>query len=84
MRRLEPPGRSAHGKRGQPSRYLNGGANALMRAPSKPRDEQQAAWPRATLEEMDARFAEAMARALRTGQAASSTPIVASVEPRRR
>ena len=50
----------------------------------QPGDEQVCGWSRQEREAMDQAFTEAMARALRTGQAESSTTIGASVEPRRR
>jgi len=53
-------------------------------AEPQPGDEVVGGWTRSEREEMSARFAEAMARELRTGQAESSTTIAASVEPRRR
>src|SRR6516164_4937172 len=34
---------------GRPSRYLNGGSNALVRAPSEPGDEQNGGWSREQL-----------------------------------
>src|SRR5262245_41682293 len=49
----------------------------------QPGDEMQGGWPRATLKEMDQRFAEAMSRALGTGQSHESRAIGASLEPRR-
>jgi len=60
--------RSASGKRiGQSSRYLNGGTNALMRAPSKPGDELQGGWSREQLLRMNDRFVVAVEAAFRSG-----------------
>jgi hypothetical protein len=54
-------------RRGQASRYLNGGENALMRGPSQPGDEQNGTWTREQLERMDAKFCAAMERAIASG-----------------
>ena len=60
--------RSASGKRiGQSSRYLNGGTNALMRAPSKPGDELQGGWTREQLLRTDDCFVVAVEAAFRLG-----------------
>ena len=60
--------RSASGKRiGQSSRYLNGGTNALMRAPSKSSDELQGGWTREQLLRMDDCFVVAVEAAIRLG-----------------
>jgi len=57
-------------------------------ADSQPGDEMVGGWTRDQRERMDQAFAEAMARSLRTGRAASSSSAAssptASVEPRRR
>ena len=50
-------------RRGRPSRYLNGGTNALMRGPNKPGDEIVGEYTRERLIKMDARFCAAMERA---------------------
>jgi hypothetical protein len=47
---------------GRPSRYLNGGTNALMRAPSEPDDRFWTYTP-AQLARMDARFVARLERA---------------------
>jgi hypothetical protein len=54
-------------KRGQASRYLNGGTNALMRAPSAPGDELQGGWTREQLLRMDGDFVAAIERAIARG-----------------
>ena len=54
-------------RRGQPSRYLNGGTNALMRAPSAPGDELQGGWTREQLLRMDGNFVAAIERAIARG-----------------
>jgi hypothetical protein len=54
-------------RRGQPSRYLNGGANALARAPNKPGDEVQGGWTREQLVRMDHRYVAAVEAAFRSG-----------------
>jgi hypothetical protein len=63
---------SANGKRsrGQPSRYLNGGQNALVRRPPHPGEnlEQNGAWTREQLIEMDSRFVARMERAFKRGR----------------
>ena len=52
---------------GRPSRYLNGGSNALVRAPSKPGDELQGGWTREQLLRMDDCFVVAVEAAFRLG-----------------
>jgi len=52
---------------GQSSRYLNGGQNALMRAPNKPGDELQGGWTREQLLRMDDCFVAAVEVAIRLG-----------------
>jgi hypothetical protein len=62
--------RRASGKRiGQASRYLNGGANALVRRPPNPGEnlQQVGEWPRERLLKMDAQFCAAMERAIARG-----------------
>jgi hypothetical protein len=54
-------------RRGRPSRYLNGGTNALMRAPSAPGDELQGGWTREQLLRMDDRYVAAVEAAIRLG-----------------
>jgi hypothetical protein len=54
-------------RRGQPSRYLNGGANALTRAPNKPGDEVHGGWTREQLLRMDDCFVVAVEAAFRLG-----------------
>jgi hypothetical protein len=54
-------------RRGQSSRYLNGGTNALMRAPNKPGDEVQGGWTREQLLRMDDCFVVAVEAAIRLG-----------------
>ena len=54
-------------RRGRPSRYLNGGANALTRAPNKPGDEVQGGWTREQLLRMDDCFIVAVEAAIRLG-----------------
>jgi hypothetical protein len=54
-------------RRGQASRYLNGGENALMRGPFQPGDEQNGGWSRAQLTRMDAKFCAALERAFHRG-----------------
>jgi len=58
---------ASSGKRGQPSRYLNGGTNALMGGPNKPSNEQNGGWTRKQLMEMDSDFIAAMERAIARG-----------------
>jgi len=58
---------ASSGKRGQPSRYLNGGTNALMGGPNKPGNEQNDGWTRKQLMEMDSDFIAAMERAIARG-----------------
>ena len=56
-------------KRGQASRYLNGGENALVRRPPRPREnlEQNGGWTREQLLRMDDRFVVAVEAAMRLG-----------------
>src|SRR6516165_10614900 len=54
-------------RRGQASRYLNGGENALMRGPFKPGDELQGGWTREQLISMNDRFVVAVETAMRLG-----------------
>jgi hypothetical protein len=59
---------TSSGKRvGQPSRYLNGGASLLARAPNKPGDELQGGWTREQLLRMDDCFVVAVEAAFRSG-----------------
>jgi len=62
-------GSSANGKRvGQPSRYLNGGENSLVRRPPCPRESlEQGTWTPAQLVRMDADFCARMERAIKRG-----------------
>ena len=69
-------------RRGQPSRYLNGGANALTRAPNKPGDEVHGGWTREQLLRMDAAFVRHVERAFRRGTE-SRAAASATVTPRR-
>ena len=52
---------------GRPSRYLNGGSNALVRAPSEPGDEQNGGWSRDQLLRMHDRYVAAVEAAFRSG-----------------
>jgi len=52
---------------GRPSRYLNGGSNALVRAPSEPGDEQNGGWSREQLLRMHDRYVAAVEAAFRSG-----------------
>lgn len=61
-------------RRGQSSRYLNGGTNALMRAPAQRGDELQGGWSREQLMKMDARFVAAVARAIARGKETGGGP----------
>jgi hypothetical protein len=54
-------------RRGGASRYLNGGTNALMRAPAQRGDEQNGAWSREQLIRMDGDFAARLERAFHLG-----------------
>jgi hypothetical protein len=56
-------------RRGQPSRYLNGGQNALVRRPPHPGEnlEQVGAWTREQLLQMDHRYVGAVEAAIRLG-----------------
>ena len=54
-------------RRGRPSRYLNGGANSLTRAPNKPGDEVQGGWTREQLLRMDVCFVVAVEAAIKLG-----------------
>jgi hypothetical protein len=67
-------------RRGQASRYLNGGTNALMRAPNKPGDELQGGWTREQLLRMDDCFVVAVEAAFRSGL---ESPASASAVERR-
>ena len=52
---------------GRPSRYLNGGSNALVRAPSEPGDEQNGGRSREQLLRMHDRYVAAVEAAFRSG-----------------
>ena len=54
-------------RRGQESRYLNGGENALMRGPFQPGDEQNGGWSREQLLRMRDRYVAAVEAAFRSG-----------------
>jgi hypothetical protein len=54
-------------RRGQPSRYLNGGTNALMRAPAQRGDELKGGWTREQLIRTDGDFVAAVEAAIRLG-----------------
>jgi len=61
---------AAASKRGQPSRYLNGGASLLVRRPRNPGENlaQVGAWTREQLVRMDSDFVTAMERAFARGR----------------
>jgi hypothetical protein len=55
-------------RRGQQSRYLNGGVSALRRGTCQPSDAIMGTWMREELERMDAEFCAAMERAFKFGK----------------
>jgi hypothetical protein len=61
---------AAASKRGQPSRYLNGGTSLLVRRPRNPGENlvQVGAWSREQLMRMNDRFVAAMERAFASGR----------------
>jgi hypothetical protein len=54
-------------KRGQQSRYLNGGISALLRGRAQPGDELEGTWTREELQRMHDRFVAAVEAAMRLG-----------------
>ena len=68
-------------RRGGMSRYLNGGENALVRRPPRPRENlEQGTWTREQLLCMDDRFVVAVEAAFRSGL---ESPASASAVKRR-
>jgi hypothetical protein len=54
-------------RRGQQSRYLNGGVSALARGKAQPGDELEGTWTREELQRMHDRFVAAVEAAFRSG-----------------
>jgi hypothetical protein len=61
-------------RRGQQSRYLNGGVSALRRGTCQPSDAVMGTWTVEELERMNSDFVAAMERAFAAGKEAGGVP----------